>query len=108
MKIGPEQWRKTFRDLVKDGFDRCLIEEFIATLVEQTAIQTKDKEVGWECGGLIHKGDHLNFIGGCKQKVKFDEAYRCRDCTASFHRDCLQRHFSSDAHNKNNIVKFKL
>lgn len=47
---------------------------------------------GFICGRLEEKP---KFKGGCGQPVKFMESYRCADCTASFHRDCIHEHFKS-------------
>lgn len=44
----------------------------------------------YACGLLYGKP---LFQGGCGKPVEFEEAYRCYDCTASFHRDCIREHF---------------
>lgn len=49
---------------------------------------------GFLCG-LLH-GQAGPFVGGCKSHIRFLDAYRCVDCTASFHRDCLRKHFQHE------------
>lgn len=48
---------------------------------------------GYACGKL-QTIDGV-FSGGCGQHVDREEAYRCCDCTASFHRKCIRKHFKS-------------
>jgi hypothetical protein len=52
--------------------------------VPQTALPS------YQCGRLYGKP---LFEGGCGKPVSFEESYRCYDCTASFHRDCIREHF---------------
>lgn len=35
--------------------------------------------------------------GGCGNAVNVLEGYRCGDCTAYFHRDCLRKHFNQES-----------
>jgi len=49
------------------------------------------------CGGLeknIKNNELSLFRGGCGNGVKMMESYRCADCTASFHRKCIKKHFT--------------
>jgi hypothetical protein len=48
---------------------------------------------GYACGRLEKIGGI--FKGGCGAHVEREESYRCVDCTASFHRDCIRKHFGS-------------
>lgn len=53
------------------------------------------KAEGYACGRLNeHEG---LLIGGCGLHVDRESSYRCSDCTASFHRDCIRQHFETDA-----------
>ena len=47
---------------------------------------------GYACGRIY--GLPI-FEGGCGKKVLKHESYRCADCMASFHRDCIRKHFKS-------------
>lgn len=47
----------------------------------------------YQCGRIY---GHPMFRGGCGKPVSFEESYRCCDCTASFHRECLRRHFTEN------------
>ena len=47
---------------------------------------------GYACGQLQEPAG--TFVGGCGVHVDVDQAYRCLDCMASFHRACLRRHCS--------------
>lgn len=52
----------------------------------------------WECDGMeggyaCGKTEQGQMVGGCGEHVSFKDSYRCADCTASFHRDCIQKHF---------------
>jgi DNA-directed RNA polymerase subunit RPC12/RpoP len=47
---------------------------------------------GYACGRIY--GLPI-FEGGCGEKVLKHESYRCADCMASFHRDCIRKHFKS-------------
>lgn len=49
--------------------------------------------------GLIY-GNKQPFVGGCGKPVLQHESYRCSDCTASFHRECINEHFELDAYVK--------
>lgn len=55
---------------------------------------------GFLCGKLEELKDKT-FSGGCGKFVPIfgsanESAYRCVDCTASFHRNCLRKHFKKD------------
>jgi hypothetical protein len=50
------------------------------------------------CGLL--DGMNEPFVGGCGKEVLPKEAYRCSDCTAVFHRKCINEHFELDAYVK--------
>lgn len=39
-------------------------------------------------------------IGGCGESLPLEEAFRCADCLAWFHRDCINQHFELDAYVK--------
>lgn len=64
----------------------------------------KCKEQGvefWEpeCGKLPHLG--MPYEGGCGKKFTDEEysndMYRCADCNAFFHRDCIRKHFAQES-----------
>lgn len=48
---------------------------------------------GFLCGRL-EEFPGKTFVGGCGEHVSFMDSYRCADCTASFHRNCLRLHFN--------------
>lgn len=48
---------------------------------------------GFCCGAVEGVGI---FKGGCGENVNFYDAYRCADCTASFHRGCIRKHFRAE------------
>jgi hypothetical protein len=43
--------------------------------------------------GAIEKNNGNLFTGGCGKEVSAWEGYRCSDCTATFHRNCIRKHF---------------
>lgn len=78
---------------------QTLTEDLVAML--EALNQRADAELsqlfgcdGFICG-LLH-GQAGPFVGGCKSRIRFMDAYRCVDCTASFHRDCLRKHFQHE------------
>jgi len=56
------------------------------------------KAPGYVCGFLY--GMSAPHVGGCGKEVLQHESYRCADCTASFHRACINEHFEADAYIK--------
>lgn len=54
---------------------------------------TKQKEI-IQCGNANPNGNvSLFYKGGCKQKLKKSEAYRCVGCGGWFHKECILKHF---------------
>lgn len=46
------------------------------------------------CGKV--EGDFsLKYKGGCMETVDMEEGFRCADCCAYFHRDCIKEHFKT-------------
>lgn len=50
------------------------------------------KNIFFICG-LIEENNGQLFIGGCGKDVSAWDSYRCADCTAMFHRECIRKHF---------------
>src|SRR4051812_17798740 len=48
------------------------------------------------CGAAIDDGTIVHLKGGCGKEVNAYDAYRCVDCTASFHRDCMREHLKGE------------
>lgn len=48
------------------------------------------------CGAAIDDGRTVHLRGGCAKEVSAFAAYRCVDCTASFHRDCMREHLKDE------------
>lgn len=56
----------------------------------------------WPCGTIWvenekKKVSKRKFKGGCGKDVNILESYRCVDCAAWFHRDCLEKHFDGES-----------
>lgn len=89
---------KEFRERYKNhGF----IPEALASYIDFLNVQSEKifkagidaGEKEFVCGDLKTDGKIESFIGGCGKPVKESDSYRCADCTASFHRDCIRKHF---------------
>lgn len=48
------------------------------------------------CGAAVDNGKFVHLKGGCGKEVNAHDAYRCVDCTASFHRDCMRQHLKDE------------
>lgn len=46
--------------------------------------------------GMLEENNGIPFKGGCGKEVSIFDSYRCADCTASFHRDCIREHFNNE------------
>ncbi len=57
---------------------------------------------GYVCGALVQNNGNI-FKGGCGENVPIHDSYRCADCTASFHRECIQKHFKNEKNKKGNL-----
>ena len=64
----------------------------VGAILRVCAVAEEAMADGFLCG---HIAGLPRFEGGCGEKVLKQEAYRCADCTASFHRDCIRKHFAS-------------
>ena len=53
-------------------------------------------EIQFCCGKAEHNGKIESLIGGCGKDVSAWESYRCSDCAATFHRDCLINHLKDE------------
>ena len=78
--------------LLRDAAERCTGPKADAVLRVCKLAEEANVD-GYLCGRIA--GLPL-FKGGCGKKVLKHEAYRCADCTASFHRDCIRKHFKSE------------
>lgn len=91
---------------IQAGTPEALIEDAVkeinsaAESLVREAVEKLERRVlelsaeGYACGRI----EEVNgiFTGGCGKHVDREESYRCSDCTASFHRDCLRKHFKDD------------
>lgn len=74
--------------IAKDYVSRKEYDNLVSKIEELSA-------EGYLCGRI----EQINgvFKGGCGENVNREESYRCADCTASFHRECIRKHFKEEA-----------
>lgn len=78
-----------------------MLQENLARKIDELSSTKREVErlsaTGYACGAIEGVGV---FKGGCGLNVNIENSYRCSDCSASFHRDCIRKHFSSHAERK--------
>lgn len=70
-----------------------LVEDVKTAFHEVDELRSREREAMAICG----EGDK---VGGCDNQVSILEGFRCADCLAWFHRDCINEHFELDAYVK--------
>ncbi len=73
-------------------FISLLFSAFTGWFFAMVVMLNSNKEEGFFVCGALEEQDEI-FIGGCGQIIEHDEDYRCADCTASFHHNCIRTHF---------------
>ena len=97
---GVEQLQKERDDL--NTMSHGVIKSLKKVVARQREALEECTATGYACGRLQ---DFVGvFLGGCGQHVNLEASYRCVDCMASFHRECLRKHFKASTKDQHTAI----